>query len=425
MNQRRPPKSPPPPPGLLVVDKPAGWTSHDVVGRARRLVGTRKVGHAGTLDPMATGVLVLGVERATKLLGHLALDTKTYLATIRLGVETSTDDAEGEPTATADASGVDDAAIAAGVAALTGDIAQVPSTVSAIKVDGRRAYERVRAGEEVTLAARPVHVARFDVLAIRREGPTVDLDVLVDCSSGTYVRALARDLGRGLGVGGHLTALRRTRVGPFTLEHARDLETLAAEADGEAGRAEPVARPRRRGGHRVPPPGGRRGRRRRPRPRPAAGRHRHRGHHRGVRARRARRGARRRRPGPGPPGPGARPGGVSRCARPATPTSRGTGRRSAAARARVMCSSRVAAAACSRASVSSGTGRRSGAARACVVCPSRVAAAACSPAPTSRGTARRSGAARACVVCPSSAARAGPTGAPHPSSGAGAATAVR
>jgi tRNA pseudouridine55 synthase len=237
MNQRRPPKTPPPPPGLLVVDKPAGWTSHDVVGRVRRLVGTRKVGHAGTLDPLATGVLVLGVERATKLLGHLALDTKTYLATIRLGVETSTDDAEGEPTATADASGVDDAAIGAGVAALTGDIAQVPSTVSAIKVDGRRAYERVRAGEEVTLAARPVHVARFDVLAIRREGPTVDLDVLVDCSSGTYVRALARDLGRGLGVGGHLTALRRTRVGPFTLEHARDLETLAAEADGEAGRA--------------------------------------------------------------------------------------------------------------------------------------------------------------------------------------------
>src|SRR4051794_28712731 len=239
MNARSPrrPRREPPPPGLLVVDKPAGWTSHDVVGKVRGLVGTRKVGHAGTLDPMATGVLVLGVERATKLLGHLALDTKTYLATIRLGAETSTDDAEGEPTATADASGVDDAAIAAGVARLTGDIEQVPSTVSAIKVDGKRAYERARAGEEVTLAARPVHVARFDVLATRREGPAVDLDVLVDCSSGTYVRALARDLGRGLGVGGHLTALRRTRVGPFTLEHARDLATLGAEADGEAGRA--------------------------------------------------------------------------------------------------------------------------------------------------------------------------------------------
>lgn len=238
MNARRGPEPPPPPPGLLVVDKPAGWTSHDVVGRARRLVGTRKVGHAGTLDPMATGVLVLGVERATKLLGHLALDTKTYLATIRLGVETATDDAEGEPTGGADASGVTDAAIAAGVAALTGDIAQVPSTVSAIKVDGRRAYERARAGEEVTLAARPVHVARFDVLATRREGTTVDLDVVVDCSSGTYVRALARDLGRGLGVGGHLTALRRTRVGPFTLAHARDLDTLAAQAEGDQGRAE-------------------------------------------------------------------------------------------------------------------------------------------------------------------------------------------
>ncbi|MEJ2867878.1 tRNA pseudouridine(55) synthase TruB [Actinomycetospora sp. OC33-EN08] len=239
MNARGPQRrqSPPPPPGLLVVDKPAGWTSHDVVGKVRRLVGTRKVGHAGTLDPMATGVLVLGVERATKLLGHLALDTKTYLATIRLGAATTTDDAEGEVVSTADAGGVDEAAVDAGVAALTGDIEQVPSSVSAIKVDGRRAYERARAGEEVALAARPVHVGRFDVL-VRRPGDAVlDLDVLVDCSSGTYVRALARDLGAGLGVGGHLTALRRTRVGPFTLEHARDVDTLVAEADGEAGRA--------------------------------------------------------------------------------------------------------------------------------------------------------------------------------------------
>ena len=276
MNARSPrrPRREPPPPGLLVVDKPAGWTSHDVVGKVRGLVGTRKVGHAGTLDPMATGVLVLGIERATKLLGHLALDTKTYLATIRLGAETSTDDAEGEPTATADASGVDDAAIAAGVAALTGDIAQVPSTVSAIKVDGKRAYERARAGEEVTLAARPVHVARFDVLSTRREGPAVDLDVLVDCSSGTYVRALARDLGRGLGVGGHLTALRRTRVGPFTLEHARDLRDARRRGRRRGGPGEPVARPRRRGGHRVPPPGGRRGRGRRPGARPAPARRR-------------------------------------------------------------------------------------------------------------------------------------------------------
>jgi tRNA pseudouridine55 synthase len=220
-----------------VVDKPAGWTSHDVVGRARRLVGTRKVGHAGTLDPMATGVLVLGVERATKLLGHLALDTKTYLATIRLGLATDTDDAEGEPIGDpVDAIGVGDDAVAEGVAALTGEIQQVPSSVSAIKVDGRRAYERARAGEEVRLDARPVTVGRFDVLAARTEGPFRDLDVLVDCSSGTYVRALARDLGAGLGVGGHLTALRRTRVGPFTLAHARTLETLAGEEE-QQGRA--------------------------------------------------------------------------------------------------------------------------------------------------------------------------------------------
>ncbi|WP_345415434.1 tRNA pseudouridine(55) synthase TruB [Actinomycetospora chlora] len=227
----------PPPPGLLVVDKPAGWTSHDVVGRARRLVGTRKVGHAGTLDPMATGVLVLGVERATKLLGHLALDTKTYLATVRLGLATTTDDAEGEAVGDpADTAGLGERAIADGVAALTGAIDQVPSSVSAIRVDGRRAYERARAGEEVELAARPVTVHRFDVLAARTDGPFRDLDVLVDCSSGTYVRALARDLGAGLGVGGHLTALRRTRVGPFTLAHARTIETLAAEeeADGRA-----------------------------------------------------------------------------------------------------------------------------------------------------------------------------------------------
>jgi tRNA pseudouridine55 synthase len=229
-----------------VVDKPVGWTSHDVVGKARGLLGTRKVGHAGTLDPMATGVLVLGVERATKLLGHLALDTKTYTATIRLGVATTTDDAEGEPTTGADASELDEDAVRAGVAALTGDLQQVPSTVSAIKVDGRRAYDRVRAGEEVELAARPVHVARFDVEAVHRGtggGAVLDLDVLVDCSSGTYVRALARDLGaalhdtRGEPVGGHLTALRRTRVGPFTLERARTIEELTAEADGSAGRA--------------------------------------------------------------------------------------------------------------------------------------------------------------------------------------------
>lgn len=216
--------------GLVVVDKPAGLTSHDVVARVRRLAGTRKVGHAGTLDPMATGVLVLGIERATRLLTYVVGADKEYTATIRLGVATTTDDAEGEPTAVVDASGVTPEAVAAGVAALTGPILQVPSSVSAIKVDGRRAYARVRAGEEVALAARPVLVHRFDVGATRvaeHEGAGVlDLDVTVVCSSGTYVRALARDLGASLGVGGHLTALRRTRVGGYGLDVARSLAQL-------------------------------------------------------------------------------------------------------------------------------------------------------------------------------------------------------
>lgn len=212
--------------GLLIVDKPGGMTSHDVVAKVRRFLRTRKVGHAGTLDPMATGVLVLGVGRATKLLGHLALDRKAYLATIILGAATTTDDAEGEVTSSADASGVRDSDIAAEIAALTGDILQKPSAVSAVKVDGKRAYARVRAGEEVDLPARPVTVHRFDVLATRREGQRVELDVMVDCSSGTYVRALARDLGSALGVGGHLAALRRTSVGPFTLAQARTLDEV-------------------------------------------------------------------------------------------------------------------------------------------------------------------------------------------------------
>ncbi|MGF0319431.1 tRNA pseudouridine(55) synthase TruB [Nocardia fluminea] len=221
--------------GLVIVDKDSGLTSHDVVARSRKLLQTKKVGHAGTLDPMATGVLVLGVERATKLLGQLLLTTKEYTATIRLGQATNTDDAEGEVTATTPALHVTDDEIAAGVAALTGDIEQVPATVSAIKVDGERAYARVRAGEEVQLAARPVTVSRFDILARRdvTDGGFVDLDVAVECTSGTYIRALARDLGAALGVGGHLTALRRTRVGPFTLEHARTLEQLATAAEAE------------------------------------------------------------------------------------------------------------------------------------------------------------------------------------------------
>lgn len=218
------------PTGVLLVDKPRGITSHGVVGAARRALGTRKVGHAGTLDPMATGLLILGVGPATRLLTHLVGLGKTYEATIRLGESTTTDDAEGEIIARADASAIDRVAIDAGVAALTGELEQVPSAVSAIKVDGRRAYARVRAGEEVRLAPRRVTVSRFDVLAERRGEGVVDLDVVVDCSSGTYIRALARDLGAGLGVGGHLTALRRTAVGPFRVADAvpADAITLAA-----------------------------------------------------------------------------------------------------------------------------------------------------------------------------------------------------
>ncbi len=219
--------------GLMIVDKDSGMTSHDVVSKSRKLLKTRKVGHAGTLDPMATGVLVLGVERATKLLGQLLLTTKAYTATIRLGQSTITDDAEGEVVETVPATHLTDDAIAAVVATLTGDIEQIPATVSAIKIDGERAYARARAGEDVQLAARRVTVSRFDIDARRDNDGFVDLDVTVDCSSGTYIRALARDLGAALGVGGHLTALRRTRVGPFTLDHARTLGELAEAAEAE------------------------------------------------------------------------------------------------------------------------------------------------------------------------------------------------
>jgi tRNA pseudouridine55 synthase len=211
----------PSPEGLVVVDKPSGWTSHDVVGKLRRLGRTRRVGHAGTLDPLATGVLICGLGRATRLLGHLALTDKTYIATMRLGITTTTDDAEGEVVAE-QAVSASDADVAAALASLTGDILQVPSSVSAIKVNGQRAYARVRAGEDVSLAARPVRVSRFDL--VERRG--ADLDVVVDCSTGTYVRALARDLGAALGCGGHLTALRRTRVGGFELSDAAALDRL-------------------------------------------------------------------------------------------------------------------------------------------------------------------------------------------------------
>lgn len=251
------------PDGLVIVDKPAGITSHTVVARIRRLAGTRKVGHAGTLDPMATGVLVVGSERATRLLGHLALTSKTYEATIRLGQDTVTDDAEGDVTASAGAvTGEDGAgadvdggagrpvvgteALAAGIAALTGAIEQVPSKVSAIKIDGKRSYALVRDGAEVELKARPVTVHRFELLAQRSavaaDGtPVQDLDVRVDCSSGTYIRALARDLGAALRTGGHLTALRRTRVGAYDVAQALTLDELEQHAEDFGAAVLPIA----------------------------------------------------------------------------------------------------------------------------------------------------------------------------------------
>jgi tRNA pseudouridine55 synthase len=214
--------------GLVIVDKPAGMTSHDVVARIRRLAGTRRVGHAGTLDPMATGVLVVGVEKATRLLGHLTLADKDYLATIRLGQATDTDDAEGTVISATGAADVTEAAVRAAVVPLTGDIEQVPPGVSAIKVGGQRAYRLTRAGAAPELKARPVTVASFGITAIRRDGAMLAVDAAVTCSSGTYIRALARDLGAALGVGGHLTALRRVRSGPYRIEAARTLGELAA-----------------------------------------------------------------------------------------------------------------------------------------------------------------------------------------------------
>jgi tRNA pseudouridine55 synthase len=209
------------------VDKPGGMTSHDVVARVRRLAGTRKVGHAGTLDPMATGVLVIGVEKATRLLGYLTLTEKEYAATIRLGQSTSTDDAEGEITGGTPAADVSAETLSVAIAGLTGEIEQVPPAVSAIKVDGQRAYRLTRAGAAPELKPRPVTVYEFTLTAIRHDGDFVDVDATVRCSSGTYIRALARDLGAALGTGGHLTRLRRTRVGGYRIEDARTLDQLA------------------------------------------------------------------------------------------------------------------------------------------------------------------------------------------------------
>jgi tRNA pseudouridine55 synthase len=226
--------------GLLIIDKPGGLTSHDVVGRVRRAMGTRKVGHAGTLDPMATGVLVVGVNRATRLLGYLALHDKRYLATMRLGMATVTDDREGDALTMADPGAVraiSDAAIEEAVSRFRGRLEQRPSAVSAIKVDGRRAYDRVRAGEEVELAERSVEITSLQILSIARSEDSIDVDFDVECSTGTYVRALARDIGSRLGVGGHLTSLRRTRVGPF--DSAISLDDLRPEvliSLGEVGR---------------------------------------------------------------------------------------------------------------------------------------------------------------------------------------------
>jgi tRNA pseudouridine55 synthase len=212
--------------GLLVVDKAAGMTSHDVVSRVRRLAGTRKVGHAGTLDPMATGVLLVGVNRATRLLGHLTLTEKAYHATVRLGAGSSTDDAEGELTEPLSTELLTEDDVRSAAGRFVGRIEQVPSAVSAVKVDGQRAYKRVRAGEEVSIPAREVTVHELVVTGVRRADPWLDLDISVRCSSGTYIRAIARDLGDELGTGGHLTALRRTAVGPFVLDDARTLEQL-------------------------------------------------------------------------------------------------------------------------------------------------------------------------------------------------------
>lgn len=224
---RRPPSSTTS--GLVLIDKPQGWTSHDAVARTRRLANTRKVGHAGTLDPMATGLLVLGINSSTRLLTYVVGLDKEYLATIRLGAATTTDDAEGEELSRADSDRVaslSNEAIAAGIAELTGDISQRPSAVSAIKIDGKRAYARVRAGEDVELPARPVTVSEFELVSSTATDGFLDLEVRVVCSSGTYIRALARDLGAGLGVGGHLTSLRRTRIGPFGIDAADPLDQL-------------------------------------------------------------------------------------------------------------------------------------------------------------------------------------------------------
>lgn len=224
--------------GLVLIDKPQGWTSHDVVAKLRKIAGTRRVGHAGTLDPMATGLLLIGINSATKLLTFLVGEDKTYFATIRLGASTITDDKESEVIEFGDQEKIlslNQTDVEKALVQFRGDISQVPSSVSAIKVDGERAYAKVRSGEDVTLAARPVEISKFEITSsprlVSEDGKNyLDLEVQVDCSSGTYIRALARDLGKALNVGGHLTALRRTRIGKYSLDQAQQLEDLTAES---------------------------------------------------------------------------------------------------------------------------------------------------------------------------------------------------
>jgi len=212
--------------GFLVVDKEPGMTSHDVVAIARRALGTRKVGHAGTLDPMATGVLVLGFNNGTRLLQYITDGDKSYQATVVLGISTITDDFEGEVIATVDASTITDTQIIAELDTMRGTFMQRPSSVSAVKVDGERAYDRVRSGENVVLTSREVTISQLEVLEIRHIEKRVEIDIEVTCSAGTYIRAIARDCGDRLKVGGHLSALRRTRVAGFTTSGAVSIAAL-------------------------------------------------------------------------------------------------------------------------------------------------------------------------------------------------------
>ena len=215
--------------GFLVVDKQPGMTSHDVVSVARRSLGTRKVGHAGTLDPMATGILVLGFNNGTRLLQYITDGDKDYHATIVLGSATVTDDSQGEVINTSDASHISDQQIEDEITKMRGTILQRPSSVSAVKIDGERAYNRVRSGEDVVLPAREVTISTLEILQIRRMGSAIEVDIHVTCSAGTFIRAIARDCGAALGVGGHLNSLRRTRIAGFGLKRAVTLDQLKSK----------------------------------------------------------------------------------------------------------------------------------------------------------------------------------------------------